>query len=989
MRTQTTLKNALTLGFVIVGILPIVISGFFVLQVLTRDMEREIAQRNMLLARSLAREVERFVSEPMAVLGHAAEVVANQSFLPGMKTDVFLESVKTYYGLFNMIQIIDWNGVVRHACPLYPETVGLDLSGQPFFKQTALSRQTYFSRVFVSMQTGQPTLVVTRPFESGMLAGYLNLASLNSLTDRSSIRPSGHAAIVDRDGTYIAHPDRRLVSQRVNVNDFEPVRRGLAGELGTFRYDKNGVDTLSSIALVPRTKWLVVVMQPAEEAFSPVNRSRTIFGIGAAVAALFALSVAFISLKRAIGPVSRLLGNVKRIAAGDYAIATPPESYREIDELADGFRIMAEAVDVRERALRESEMKYRLLVDNINDFIVEFTPDRSLRFVSPSYCQAFGREAEELLGKDFMELVHREDRWRISQSLEVVRRPPHTAYYEERAMTPGGVRWIAWSARAILNDNGEIDSVISVGRDITEQRRAQEQIRRSEKKFRDLFNSINDLLYTQDLEGRFTTVNAAMVRTFGYSEEELIGRRADEFMKEELRPYFESDYLEALKRDGFHEGISRYTAKNGQRIYIEYRSSLVRFPDREPYISGTGRDVTERMAAERQIRQLQEEVIQAKKMEAIGTLAGGIAHDFNNLLMGIQGNVSLMLLESRPMDAQYDRLKGMERYVRSGADLTRQLLGFARGGKYEVKPIDPNDLVRQSAELFGRTRKEIEMRTRFQEGVWSIQADRSQLEQVLLNLFVNAWQSMPSGGTLFLETENVELAREETGPHNIPEGRFVRIRVKDTGVGMSRETRERVFEPFFTSKKMGRGTGLGLASAYGIVKNHGGLIRVESKLGRGSTFTLDIPASKHAAKETEQPEQELRRGTGTILLVDDEDMVLEVGTEMLSRLGYQTISARSGAEAVALFEQERDRIDLVILDLVMPGLGGGEVYDRLQEIDSEVRVLISSGYSVDGQAQAVLDRGGSGFIQKPFDLQSLSRKVRDIVSPRTTAETAS
>ena len=985
MRKQTTLKNALTLGFVIVGILPLAIIGFFLLQVLTRDMEREIAQRNMLLARSLAREVGRYISEPMAVLEHAAEVVEHRTFFPGTKTDVFLETVKTTYDLFNMIQVIDWNGVVRNACPLYPETVGLDLSGQPFFKRTALSRQPYFSRVFVSMQTGQPTLVLTKPFEEGMLAGYLNLSFLNSITDRSAIHPSGYAAVVDQEGAYVAHPDRSLVSQRVNVKDLEPVRRGLAGELGTFRYDKNGVDTLSSVAPVSRTNWLVVVAQPAEEAFSPVIRSRAIFGIGAAVAALFALAVAFVSLRRTLRPVSRLLHNVKRIAAGDYAIATPPGSYLEIDELADGFRIMAEAVDVRERALRESEMKYRLLVDNMNDLIVEFTPDRRLRFVSPSCCHVFGREEQELLGKDFMELVHEEDRWRVSQSIEAVHRPPHTAYLEERAMAPGGVRWFAWSARAILNDGGKVESIISVGRDISQQRRAQEQIRRSEKKFRDLFDSINDLLYTQDLEGRFTTVNAAMVRTFGYGQEELIGRRADEFMKAELRPHFESEYLEKLKTEGFYEGISSYSAKDGRKIYIEYRSSLVRPPDGRPYISGTGRDVTERMAAERQIRQLQEEVIQAKKMEAIGTLAGGIAHDFNNLLMGIQGNVSLMLLDTPPEHAHHDRLEGMEQYVRSGAELTRQLLGFARGGKYEVKPVDPNRLLKQSAELFGRTRKEIEIRSCFQKGVWAIEADRSQMEQVLLNLFVNAWQSMPAGGTLFLETENVELAGEETAPHDIPEGRFVRIRVRDTGVGMDRETRERVFEPFFTSKKMGRGTGLGLASAYGIVKNHGGLIRVESEEGRGSTFTLDIPASRHAPVEVEETEQELNRGTGKILIVDDEEMVLEVGAEMLSRLGYEILTARSGAEAVALFELEGERIDLVILDLVMPGLGGGEAYDRLKEIAPGVKVLISSGYSVDGQARAVLDRGGNGFIQKPFDLQELSNKVRDILSSPTAA----
>ncbi len=983
MRAHTSLKKILTLAFLAVGILPLVIIGLFVLQVLTRDMEREIMRRNMLLAESMAREVRRFISEPMAVLGHMAEVVEKRIAYSDLELGRYTESVKSHYDHLDMIRILDWNGVVRHAAPLSPETIGLDMSGQPFFKQTSLARSSCFSQVFVSIHTGQPTLVLTAPFEDGMLAGYLNLASLNAITKSSRIHPLGYAAIVDQDGAYIAHPDRKQVSERRNVKDLEPVGRGLAGEQGSFRYSNEGVDRLCSVARIPEPGWLLVVEQPTEAAFSPVKRTRTIFGIGAGLAVLFALIVSLVSLKTVLRPVSRLLGGVRRITKGDYAVGPQPESYREINELADGFRIMAGAVEVREQALRESEMKYRLLVDHMNDLIVEFTPDNRLRFVSPSYCDIFGLPEEELLGRDFMTFVHEDDRAHVSESLQSLLQPPHMAFHEERTMTSKGLRWFAWSARAILDAEGEVESVISVGRDITEQKEAEKRIRKSEKKFRDLFDSISDLLYTQDLEGRFTTVNAAMVRAFGYSEEELIGRRATDFMKEELRPLFDTEYLEQLRQHGTHEGISSYFAKDGRKIYIEYRSSLVRPPDREPYISGTGRDVTHRMTAKRQIRELQEEVIQARKMEAVGTLAGGIAHDFNNLLMGIQGSISLLLLDAPPGHPYHDRLKDVEKYTRSGADLTRQLLGFARRGKYEVRPINPNTLIKQSAELFGRTHKEIEITSRLQKGVWTVDADRSQMEQVLLNLFMNAWQSMPSGGTLHLETENVELGREETAPHNIEKGRFVRIRVSDTGEGMDQETRKRVFEPFFTRKKMGRGTGLGLASAYGIVKNHGGLIRVESEEGQGSLFVIDLPASQKSPVETEASEPIYAKGTGRILLVDDEEMILQVGEALLSRLGYEVVKAENGPAALEIFKRESGRIDLIILDLIMPGLGGGEVFDRLREINPEVKVLLSSGYSVDGQAQAILDRGCNGFIQKPFDLGDLSGKLKDILASGT------
>jgi len=369
-------------------------------------------------------------------------------------------------------------------------------------------------------------------------------------------------------------------------------------------------------------------------------------------------------------------------------------------------------------------------------------------------------------------------------------------------------------------------------------------LKESEKRFRDLFNSITDLIYTQDLDGRFISVNPAMSKTFGYEHGELVGRKASEFMKPELRPLFESDYLDTIKREGYYEGVSSYFSKDGRKIYIEYRSSLVNPEKGEPYITGTGRDVTERVSAERRIRSLQKQMLQAKKMEAVGTLAGGIAHDFNNLLMGIQGNVSLMLLDLDPRNPFHDRLKDIEQQVHRGADLTKQLLGFARGGKYEVRPTDLNGLIRDQCEMFGRTRKEITIEQNLEKGLWVVEADQGQMEQVLLNLYVNASQAMPEGGRLLVETENLVLGEERGRVFGLAPGRYVKISVHDTGVGMDRDMLERIFDPFFTTREVGEGTGLGLASAYGIIKNHGGVIDVHSEKGRGSSFIIYLPASE-------------------------------------------------------------------------------------------------------------------------------------------------
>jgi two-component system cell cycle sensor histidine kinase/response regulator CckA len=325
---------------------------------------------------------------------------------------------------------------------------------------------------------------------------------------------------------------------------------------------------------------------------------------------------------------------------------------------------------------------------------------------------------------------------------------------------------------------------------------------------------------------------------------EFLGRKASDFMDPEMQPYFKTEYLEKLKNEGRYEGISRYTAKDGRKILIEYHSTLVYPDDGEPYISGTGRDVTERIQSRKQLKVLREQVAQAEKMKAVGVLAGGVAHDFNNLLMGIQGNASLMLLSLDTGHPHFEKLKHIEKYVQQGADLTRQLLGFARGGKYEVKPTDINRLLEDELRLFMETHKEIVIEKQYQEGIWTVDVDRSQIVQALMNIFINAWQAMGGGGVLRVQTQNVVIDEQKGHVHQVDPGKYVKISIEDSGAGMDEATLDRIFEPFFTTKEMGRGTGLGLASVYGTIKNHDGFIQVASQPGEGTSFHV-TPSGHH------------------------------------------------------------------------------------------------------------------------------------------------
>jgi two-component system cell cycle sensor histidine kinase/response regulator CckA len=483
-----------------------------------------------------------------------------------------------------------------------------------------------------------------------------------------------------------------------------------------------------------------------------------------------------------------------------------------------------------------------------------------------------------------------------------------------------------------------------------------------------------------DLEGNLTFVNRNAYNYFGYTPADLKqGLNSFDMLIPADREEAKQNVTRIFR--GEPTSVNEYTAlrKDGTTFPVIIHSAPI-FKEGKPVgLRGFMIDNTDRKKAEEERRKLEVQFHQAQRFEALGTLAGGIAHDFNNLLMNIQGNTSLMLFEIDSTHPHFDLLKNIEKQVKSGAQLTRQMLGYARKGKFNVKPVDLNRIVEESAETFGRTRKEITIERNFEDGLFSIAADKGQIDQVLLNLYVNAADAMPGGGRLFLKTRNVTHLNIKGDQYNPEPGNYVQLNISDTGCGMDKTTLERIFDPFFTTKEMGRGTGLGLASVYGIIKSHDGYIDVDSEKGQGTTFTIFLPASENGVESDAEAEARLIKGSGTLLIVDDEELVLEVGANMLEKLGYTVLKAHNGTEAVDIFKANQDKIKMVILDIIMPDMGGGEVYEKIKPINPDVKILLSSGYSVDGQAIELLERGCDGFMQKPFTMEELSRKITQIL----------
>ncbi|HEC99941.1 MAG TPA: PAS domain-containing sensor histidine kinase [Proteobacteria bacterium] len=534
----------------------------------------------------------------------------------------------------------------------------------------------------------------------------------------------------------------------------------------------------------------------------------------------------------------------------------------------------------------------------------------------------------------------------------------------------------------IAKDTGRrrLREIDQLSRFITEHKRAEEALRRSEQKFKDLTEATTDWVWEVDAQGVYTYASPKIKDLLGYEVSEVVGKTPFDLMPEEAEKICKFFNAKVINKEPFYglENVNRH--KDGHLVVLETNGIPI-FDEKGQLkgYRGIDRDITKRKRVEEEKKRLEAQFHRAQKMEAIGTLAAGTAHDFNNLLMGIQGNVSLMLLDIDSSRPHYKKLKSIQRQVQSGAKLTGQLLGYARKGRYEVKPIDLNKLINEVSETFGRTRKEINIHRELAGNLLAIEADQGQIEQVLLNLFVNAADAMPGGGDLILKTRNTTYEEMRGNPYDPKPGHYVLLTVTDTGIGMDKKTMERIFDPFFTSKELGRGTGLGLASVYGIIKGHDGYIGVDSNKGYGTAFSIYMPASEKAVQESVKTTDGFIKGTETVLLVDDEEVIRKVGQAMLQATGYRALTAKDGIEAIEVYRNHRDDIDLVLLDMVMPNMGGGETYDTLKEINSDIRVLLSSGYSIEGQATEILKRGCNGFIQKPFTIKQLSKKIREIL----------
>jgi PAS domain S-box-containing protein len=559
---------------------------------------------------------------------------------------------------------------------------------------------------------------------------------------------------------------------------------------------------------------------------------------------------------------------------------------------------------------------------------------------------------------------------------------PKGVYKWEFQNTRNG-HWYDIRDRAIYWVDGRLVR-LEIATDITERKQAEEALRVRQEMIRALIETSRDWIWSIDLKGMHTYCNSAIEAILGYRPEELVGKRSLDFMHEDDRKMVEGKMpVYIAEKQGWNNLLIRWRHKDGSWRFLE--SNAVPILNAKGVLigfRGVDRDITDRKKAEEEKEKLENQLRQAQKMEAIGQLAGGVAHDFNNILTAIIGYgdiIQMKLKEDDPLRIYIDQILASSDRA---ANLIQSLLAFSRKQIINTHPINLNKLVEGIEKILLRViGEDIKLRTILAEEEVTVMADSGQIEQVLMNLATNARDAMPEGGLLIIETGLLEFDKEFIAAHEVVKpGKYALISVTDSGVGMDEAMSGKVFEPFFTTKEVGKGTGLGLAMVYGIIKQHGGYIDVYSEQGKGTKFKIYLPLVKAEAKEEEiSGLSDVQGGTETVLVAEDDEAVRELTRGVLEQFGYRVIVAEDGADAIDKFREKKDKIQLLILDVVMPRRNGKEAYEEIKKIQYDIKVLFLSGYTADIMKKKGILEEGLNFLLKPVSIKNLLRKMREIL----------
>jgi PAS domain S-box-containing protein len=658
------------------------------------------------------------------------------------------------------------------------------------------------------------------------------------------------------------------------------------------------------------------------------------------ILAISTLMAVFLARKM-VEPLREMTDKAIQISEGqkNLLFENSRRNYWEFNQLSEAFNYM-----ITNLKDAEEQTRYKELLENVDDAVYIMDLNGNILEANESAYSQLGYTPEMFFELNLKQITPENDAhlilYQLVEKAQIQTQPKINL--ETFHLKKNGARVpVEIHSRAITYRGKKV--ILNVARDVSKRFEAEKALRESEERYRSVVENSRDGIVILNDELNILYANERFSEILGRPRIEIEGRDFRKYLEPSGRSNIEAHYRKIQKGEKINSGpVCTIMRDTGEERSVKISTNRFQDSSEKERIVSQISDITDQLRAESEKQHLEAQLMHAQKMEA------------GKYIQGIEDNVM------------------------SAANLTDQLLGFARKGKYTLRLTCLNDIAEKSTRMFMRTKKEITLHKRCQEDIWNVEVDQGQIEQVLINLYLNAWHAMPDGGDLYIQTENVVLSDAHCKPFEVKGGHFVKLSVTDSGIGMDEDTIGRIFEPFFTTKEIGKGTGLGLASAYGIIKNHNGIIRAYSEQGHGTTFVIYLPASQAEETDESQTDYSLIKGTEHILLVDDEEGPILVEKLMLKELGYRVTTAESGREAIDIYAENTDTVDLIALDMIMPEMSGSATYEELKKINPAARILLVSGYGLNKQVEELLDLGCNGFIQKPFDIIELSRTLREV-----------
>ncbi len=1000
-----SLKTRVTLVSLVLFLISIWSLVYFHRNDLKEDLQNLLGAQQFSTASILAADVNQEIDFRLRSLADVAKGITPAIFYNTAKLQLLLEERPILKNLFNGGYFVTTSdGTATASIPLSANRVGLNYSERDHIAAALKQGKSTVSKPVIGKVLQSPVFSMAVPIRNadgmviGAISGVVDLSKpnfLDNITDNRHGKTGGYLLIAPQHNLYVTATEKKFTMKSTPPPGVNPLfDRYVQGYEGSgVVTDSHGVQVLSSAKKIPAAGWILVARIPTREAFAPIHKMQQHMLLTALILTIVAGCLTWWTVRRQLSPMLDAINSLSLISTDDHSIAPLPVARQdEVGQMVAAFNHLLEIVAVREDNLKERNELIRQLLQNTDQGIYGIDLDGNCTFINWAAATMLGYESEDCIGRNMHDLIHHSYSCGVPYPVENC--PIFSARLtgegcqidDEILWRSDGTFFQAEYSSYPIFENGMVNGVVVTFSDITERKLAEQRLLESEIRYRDLVENVPAAFYMFSTKRGGLFYSRQVEKIFGYSLENFYENPV--LWNNSIHPD-DASIVESAIGKLFETGEQefeieyRVRAKNGAWVWIRDSSFHTIVSEDEIIVHGFAQDISHVKHAEVEKISLETQLQQAQKMESVGRLAGGIAHDFNNMLTVISGYSNLGVMKADPSSPLLKYFEEILKTSERSAELTHQLLAFARKQAITPTVIDLNEAVMGMFKMLQRLiGEDIHLNLQPASKLWTVNVDPSQIDQILANLCVNARDAIIDVGTVTIETENITIGKDYCATHiDALPGEYVRISVSDNGSGINQETLDHIFEPFFTTKERGEGTGLGLATVFGIVKQNKGFIEVCSEVGKGTTFKIHIPRHEGAetvAKSEMSPEQ-LPCGTEVILIVEDDPAILEMSALNLSMLGYTVLQADSPDKAIRLAEEHAGKIRLVMTDVIMPGMNGRSLADKLKNSFPELACLFMSGYTADIIGQhGVLD-SDVHFIQKPFSLPNLAKKIREVL----------